>query len=161
MPTKYSARYYFQCTFVGLAFSMLGYIDNYRMKSVCPDTVFDTLGHKIVTAFNKNKDLKKPLPIIIATVFLFNTQTGQLKTVIDGNNITAWRTAGSCMVATKYLYFDRNEHNKSDKVLAILGCGVQVKSCNCYDFLLKHFRTTLRLKFREEFMQSEFAPCSR
>lgn len=105
---------------------MLGYIDNYRMKSVDPDIVFDTLGHKLVTGFVKNKELKKPLPVIIATVFLFDTLTGQLKTIIEGNNITAWRTAASCMVASKYLYFDRNDQHKNDKNLAILGCGVQV-----------------------------------
>lgn len=110
---------------LGLAFSMLGYIENYRMKSVDPDKVFDTLGHKIVTAFTKNPELEKPLPVIIATVFLFDTLTGQLKTIVEGNNVTAWRTAGSCMVATKYLYFDRIGEHK-DKVLAILGCGVQV-----------------------------------
>lgn len=105
---------------------MLGFIENYRMKSVDPDKVFDTLGHKLVTAFKNNKDLKKPLPNVIASVSLFDTLTGQLKTIIEGNNITAWRTAGSCMVATKYLCFDRNDQHKNDKVLAILGCGVQV-----------------------------------
>lgn len=105
---------------------MLGYIENYRMKTVDPDKVFDTLGHKFATAFTKNRDLKKPLPVIIATIFLFDTTTGQLKTIIEGNNITAWRTAGACMVATKYLYFDRNDQDKKDKTLAVLGCGVQV-----------------------------------
>lgn len=105
---------------------MLGYIENYRMKTVDPDKVFDTLGHKMGTSFTNNKDLKVPLPIIICSIFLFDTQTGQLKTVIGGNNITAWRTAGACMVATKYLYFDRCCPNSTgDKVLAILGCGVQ------------------------------------
>lgn len=105
---------------------MLGYIENYRMKTVDPEKVFDTLGHKLVTAFFKNNELKTPLPVIIGTVFLFDTITGQMKSIIEGNNITAWRTAGACMVATKYLYFDRNEQHKGDKVLAILGCGVQV-----------------------------------
>ncbi|KAJ6641302.1 Ketimine reductase mu-crystallin [Pseudolycoriella hygida] len=109
----------------GLAFSMLGYIENYRMQSVDQGKVFDTLAHKIVTAFTKNGQLAKPLPVIIATVFLFDTMTGQLKTIVEGNGVTAWRTAGSCMVGTKYLYFDRNEKCKSDKVLGILGCGVQ------------------------------------
>lgn len=114
--------------FLGLAFSMLGYVENYRMKSVDPNKVFDTLGHKLVTSFPNNKDLKNPLPAILGSVFLFDTVTGRLKTVIEGNNVTAWRTAGSCMVATKYLYLNRNEHQKNDKVLAILGCGVQVMS---------------------------------
>lgn len=114
---------------------MLGYIENYRMKSVDPDKVFDTLGHKLVTAFFKNNELKKPLPVIIGTVFLFDTLTGQMKTIIEGNNVTAWRTAGASMVATKYLYFDRNEQHKDDKVLAILGCGVQVTIRNAKGFV--------------------------
>ncbi len=107
---------------------MLGFIENYRMKSVDPDKVFETLGHKLLTAFVKNAELPKPLPILIATVFLMDTTTGQLKTIVEGNNITGWRTAGSCMVATKYLYFNRVEQQKGDKILAILGCGVQVMS---------------------------------
>ncbi|KAG4067706.1 hypothetical protein HA402_005478 [Bradysia odoriphaga] len=108
-----------------LGFSMLGFIENYRMKTVDPDKVFSTFGHKLATSFPHNKDLKEPLPVIIASIFLFSTCTGQLQTIIEGNGVTAWRTAGACMVATKYLYFDRNEQHKGDKVLAIVGCGVQ------------------------------------
>lgn len=105
---------------------MLGYIENYRLKTVCPNKVFDTLGHKLVTAFTKNKDLAEPLPIIMGTIFLFCTTTGKLKTIIEATGITAWRTAATCMVATKYLYFDRNDRQKDNKILSILGCGVQV-----------------------------------
>lgn len=105
---------------------MLGYIENYRLKTVDPNKVFDTLGHKSVTAFTKNKDLEKPLPIIIGTIFLFCTITGKLKTIIEATGLTAWRTAATCLVATKYVYFDRNDQQKDNKILSILGCGVQV-----------------------------------
>lgn len=115
-------------TAVGLGFSMLAYIENYRMKTVDPDQVFNTLCTKLGTSFPKNKDLTKPLPVILATIFLFDTTTGEMKTIIEGRNITAWRTAGSCMVGTKYLYLDRNEEHKGDKVLAIVGSGVQVSA---------------------------------
>lgn len=142
----------------GLAFSMLGYIENYRMKTVDPDKTFDTLGHKIVTAFTKNRDLKNPLPVIIGTVFLFDTCTGQLKTIVEGNNVTAWRTAGSCMVGTKYLYFDRNEQHKGDKVLSILGCGVQVIT---KPTIQNRTKNSFSFSIREEFMQLVSVLCFR
>lgn len=105
---------------------MLGYIENYKLNTVDPSRTFDTLGHKLVTAFTKNKDLAKPLPIIMGTIFLFDTVTGKLKSIIEATGITAWRTAATCMVATKYVYFDRNDKPKNNKILSILGCGVQV-----------------------------------
>lgn len=108
---------------------MLGFIENYRLKTVDPDQVFSTMGHKMGTAFFNNKNLKEPLPIIIASISLYSTCTGKLKTVMEGNGVTAWRTAGACMVATKYLYFDRIEQSaekECGKVLAVVGCGVQV-----------------------------------
>lgn len=110
---------------------MLGFMENYRMKSVDPDNVFTTLGHKLATVFFNNKDLEEPLPVIISSIWLFSTRTGALKTIIEGNGITAWRTAGSCIVATKYLYFNRHEQDKGSKALAILGCGVQVTIGKC------------------------------
>ncbi|XP_037034232.1 ketimine reductase mu-crystallin-like [Bradysia coprophila] len=109
----------------GLAFSMLGYIDNYRIKSIDADKAIDSLGHKLLTAFPNNVSLPKPLPVIIATIFMLDTETGRMKTIIEANGITGWRTAGLSMASTKYLYFDRNEQHKGDKVLAILGCGIQ------------------------------------
>lgn len=104
---------------------MLGYIDNYRLSTVDASKVFDTLGHKLVTAFPGNTKLEKPLPIILGTIFLFDTKTGKLKSIIEATEITAWRTAATCLVATKYLYFDRLG-DKKEKVVAVLGCGVQV-----------------------------------
>lgn len=105
---------------------MLGYIENYRIESIEPGKVIDSLGHKLLTAFPNNTGLAKPLPVLMATISLLDTSTGKIRTIIEGNGVTGWRTAGLSMASSKYLYFDRDGMCKSDKVLAILGCGVQV-----------------------------------
>lgn len=151
-----------KCYVVGLGFSMLGFIENYRMKSLDPDKVFTTLGHKLVTVFYNNKDLEKPLPVIISSICLFSTCTGAMKTIIEGNGVTAWRTAGSCIVATKYLYFNRHEQDKGSKTLAILGCGVQVTIGKSWKNLLTK-RCNFPMvfpSFREESMPSDSVQCS-
>lgn len=121
---------------LGVAFSMLGVINNYKLASIDEHKTFDTLGHKLVTYFGKNGELQPPLPNILATIFLFDTVTGQLQSIIEGTEVTTWRTAACSMVSTKYLYFDRIENPTRETVLAIIGCGVQVKINKILEIIL-------------------------
>lgn len=110
----------------GTVFSMLGVINNYKLPSIDERKTFDTIGHKLVTYFEKNAQLQPPLPTILASISLFDNVTGKLQSIIEGTEITTWRTAACSLVSTKYLYFDRIADRTVDSVLAIVGCGVQV-----------------------------------
>ncbi|XP_026579904.1 ketimine reductase mu-crystallin-like [Pseudonaja textilis] len=76
----------------------------------------DALTTKLVT-FYENVS-----PSHQATVLLFDPTNGSLKAVMDGNVITAKRTAAVSAIATKYLMPAVSE------VLCILGAGVQAYS---------------------------------
>lgn len=107
---------------------MPGYIGNYKLpKSALkqPPKIFNSLGCKLVTSFSGNAKLNPPKPNILANIFLFNENTGELKAMIQGSEITAWRTAAASIVATNYLYFKRS-NVPSNASVAIVGCGVQV-----------------------------------
>ncbi len=78
------------------------------------------LGMKVVTFFPNN--LKQTLPQILATVMLFSTDTGKMIAAMDGNYITAIRTACVSAMATKALA------NPESRVLGVLGAGVQARS---------------------------------
>jgi len=78
------------------------------------------LGMKVVTYFPENP--KQGLPIILATVFLFSTESGKLLAVMDGTYITAIRTACISAVATRALA------NPETPVLGVLGAGVQARA---------------------------------
>lgn len=111
----------------GVVFSMLGVISNYKLPSIDEHRTFDTIGHKLVTYFEKNQRLEPPVPTILASIFLFDNVTGKLQSIIEGTEITSWRTAACSLVSTNYLYFNRIAANPtSDSSLAIVGCGVQV-----------------------------------
>lgn len=108
----------------GILFTMPGFAANYHLKTV-NDERHSTLACKLVTAFAKNSQLTPPLPTILATILLFNAETGKLRAVIEGTEITAWRTASVSVVATKFLF--RNHMNDEQTItLAILGAGTQV-----------------------------------
>ena len=64
----------------------------------------------------------KGLPLIHATVQVFDASKGTHIATLDGNSITAIRTAAASGLATKYLA------KKDAKVCAIFGTGVQAKS---------------------------------
>ncbi len=106
---------------------MLGVINNYKLPSIDENKTFDTIGHKMVTSFESNQQLQPPLPTILASIFLFDSVTGKLRSIVEGTEITSWRTAACSLVSTKYLYFDRIADPTANSVLAIVGCGVQVK----------------------------------
>ena len=78
------------------------------------------LGMKVVTYFPENP--KQGLPIILATVFLFSTESGKLLAVMDGAYVTAIRTACMSAVATRALA------NPETPVLGVLGAGVQARA---------------------------------
>lgn len=65
---------------------------------------------------------KQGLPIINSLVTLLDSRTGIPLAIIDGNWITAIRTAGLTAVASKYLA--RNDSS----IAAFVGCGVQAHS---------------------------------
>ena len=78
------------------------------------------LGAKLVTVFGQN--LAKGLPSHLATILLFDPQTGALMAVMDGRYITEARTAAVSAVSAKGMA--RPDASR----LAILGSGVQARS---------------------------------
>jgi ornithine cyclodeaminase len=79
-----------------------------------------SLAVKIVSLFNKNP--KRGLPLILATVLVFDPQTGALEAVLEGGAVTAIRTGAGCGAATDLLA-------RSDaKTLAVFGAGVQSRT---------------------------------
>ncbi|CAK8677949.1 unnamed protein product [Clavelina lepadiformis] len=65
---------------------------------------------------------KQGLSSHLTQVLYFQPSTGALLAVMDGESITAMRTAAASVVATKYLA------KEDSKVLSILGAGVQAYS---------------------------------
>jgi ornithine cyclodeaminase/alanine dehydrogenase len=62
------------------------------------------------------------LPQINGLVTMLDSKTGLPAAILDGNWITAVRTAGLSAVAAKYMA------NKNSAVIAFIGCGVQARS---------------------------------
>lgn len=83
------------------------------------------MGCKLSTSFPSNLQLEPPKPSILAHIYLMDELDGELRAIIQGNEITAWRTAAATIIATKFLYSSRPSLPKIDG-LAILGCGTQV-----------------------------------
>lgn len=76
-------------------------------------------GAKILTVCPDN--FNKGLPSHQGLVVVFETETGSLKAVVEGDAITEIRTAAVSAVATELL------SRKDSKVLAILGSGLQAR----------------------------------
>ena len=119
----------------GVLLTMPGYAGNYELSTVTGDKRHSTLACKLVTSFGGNSKLNPPLPTILATILMFDSKTGSLKAVVDGTEITAWRTAAVTLAATKYLYYNSHANSVNDRTLAICGTGTQVilliiKLCN-------------------------------
>lgn len=116
----------------GILFTMPGYASNYALATVTGnERRHSTLACKLVTSFSGNAQLNTPLPTILATILLFSTETGKLKAIVDGTDITTWRTAAVSVVATKYMWFSENLRQRT---LAILGTGTQVRDFFWYFF---------------------------
>ena len=78
------------------------------------------LGTKLVSVYHSNP--ARGLPSHLATIVLFDPDTGGLRALVDGRYITEARTAAASAAATKHLA------RKDARVLAILGSGVQARS---------------------------------
>jgi ornithine cyclodeaminase/alanine dehydrogenase len=78
------------------------------------------LAVKTVVLNPRNSD--RGLPQINGLVTLLDSETGLPAAILDGNWITAVRTAGLSAVAAKYMA------NEKSAVAAFIGCGVQAKS---------------------------------
>lgn len=102
---------------------MPGFIGNYKLSGY--SKVFNSLACKLVTSFPGNRYLNPSKLNILGNIFLFDEQTGELKAIIEANEITAWQTAAASIVATKFLFSNRPP-SPIINTLAILGCGVEV-----------------------------------
>lgn len=89
------------------------------MPSLCEEA--ESLGVKLVTFYPNNMD-RYGVQTHHAVIVLFETKTGIPKAILDGEVITAMRTAAVSAVATKYLAAE------GSKKLAILGAGTQARS---------------------------------
>lgn len=105
---------------------MPGFIGNYQLPSTTHNSaLLNTLGCKLVTSFEANSSRVPELPSIMATIMLFSAETGKLSAIVEGTEITKWRTAAASLVATQQLYFNRQDLKKTNLILSIVGCGVQ------------------------------------
>ena len=68
------------------------------------------------------RNSEKDLPQINGLVTMLDSDTGLPVAILDGNWITAVRTAGLSAVAAKHMA------RSDSKVIACVGCGVQAKS---------------------------------
>jgi alanine dehydrogenase len=79
-----------------------------------------SMGAKIVTVFGENHT--KGLPSHLATILLFDPDTGSLIAMMDGRYITEARTAAVSAVSARYLA------KAEASTLALIGSGVQARS---------------------------------
>ncbi len=78
------------------------------------------LAIKIVSLFNKNP--ARGLPLIHATLLVFDPQTGAIEAILEGGALTAIRTGAGCGAATDILA------RRDSKTAAIFGAGVQART---------------------------------
>ncbi|MEL6947232.1 MAG: ornithine cyclodeaminase [Pseudomonadota bacterium] len=60
-------------------------------------------GVKAATIVPGNNALKPPLPSVHAQIMVFDPDTGQLTGLVDGTEVTAWKTAGDSALGADYL----------------------------------------------------------
>lgn len=92
----------------------------YMMATLSASDESGLIAIKSVLLNKRNKNNK--LPIINGGIMLLDSETGQLRAVLDANWITAVRTAGLSTVAAKRLA------NPESKNLGLIGTGVQAES---------------------------------
>jgi alanine dehydrogenase len=81
----------------------------------------DSLGIKVVSAFQKNKK-DFGLPTVMGSIILLDSRSGAPMAVVDGTSVTAVRTAAASAVATKYMA------REDASTLGIFGSGVQAET---------------------------------
>jgi alanine dehydrogenase len=90
----------------------------------------DILAAKLVSLFPGNRDL----PTHQALIAVFDPRTGTPTAILDGEEITAQRTAAASALATRLLA------REDAQVLAIVGTGVQAASHARYVSRVRRFR---------------------
>lgn len=121
--SSHTARTFTPVPGKGVLLSMPGFVGNYTLSGA--PGKHSTLACKLVTSFGGNSRLNPPLPSILATILILDSETGQLRAICEATEVTAWRTAAVSLAATKHLFF-KNQANSSGHSLAILGAGTQV-----------------------------------
>ena len=96
--------------------------DDRNYFGVMPAALADpvSMGAKLVTVFHRNHE--RGLPSHLATIVLFDPESGALAAIMDGRYITEARTAAVSAVSVKHLA------RTDATILAILGSGVQARS---------------------------------
>jgi len=107
---------------LGLLGAMVGYVPS-----------LDVLAAKLVAVFPQNT----AMPTHQALIAVFDPSTGTPIAVLDGEEITAQRTAAASALATRLLA------REDAAVLAIVGTGVQAASHARYVGRVRRFRTVL------------------
>lgn len=97
--------------------NMLTIEEGKRFLGIMPAVAEDAMGAKLVCFFPKNAG--STVPTHLATIALFEPETGQPLAFLDGRLITEMRTAAVSAAVTKYLA------PADSRVLALLGSGVQ------------------------------------
>jgi thiomorpholine-carboxylate dehydrogenase len=88
-----------------------------RFLGIMPAVMPESMGAKLVCFYPKNA--AAGLPTHLATIVLFESDTGRPLAFLDGTRITEMRTAAVSAAVTRYLA------PKDARVLALLGSGVQ------------------------------------
>ncbi|MDP5275402.1 ornithine cyclodeaminase family protein [Chengkuizengella axinellae] len=97
-------------------------VDQTNLLGLMPGVVKseEVIGTKLITIFPANH--KKGLPSHQGIVVIFDSENGNVKTVVDGTEITNIRTAAVSGVATNYLAKTNAE------LLSMIGTGEQAKT---------------------------------
>jgi thiomorpholine-carboxylate dehydrogenase len=100
--------------------NMLTIEEGKRFLGIMPAVAEDGMGAKLVCFYPKNAGTN--VPTHLATIMLFEPETGKPLAFLDGRLITEMRTAAVSAAVTKYL---APEHSK---ILTLLGSGVQARA---------------------------------
>jgi ornithine cyclodeaminase/alanine dehydrogenase len=94
--------------------------DRYMMATLAAadDPPFMAVKALLINPSNPQRDLN----VINASITLLDSTSGLPMAVLDGNWVTALRTAGASALVAKHLA------NATSSVLALIGCGVQARS---------------------------------
>jgi len=100
--------------------SILTVEEGQRFLGVMPAVMRDSMGAKLVCFYPKNAAAQ--LPTHLATIVLFDTETGRPLAFLDGRLITEMRTAAVSAAVT------RRVAPPGARVLALIGSGVQAQA---------------------------------
>src|SRR5438874_2874285 len=91
-----------------------------RYLGVMPAATSDAMGLKLVSFYPRNAGT--PIPTVMAMVLLMRPDTGEPIAFLDGNVLTAMRTAAVSAAVTNHLA------SPDSRVLALLGSGAAAKA---------------------------------